>query len=309
VNTTARQPGRQSTLRLVAVVTTLCGGVASGGELPVRLTLQQPGDLPFSSEQLVTAVEARLPVVRAADAVAAPVRVQPAGTLGAVVVETAAGRLEVAVGGRQPTEAARLVALAIVDVTRPPPSAAVVTKAKAALAGPGAGSAALFGVALVPGLSVGLNGRAASLEPTADLVLGLRHRGDTTAPATTWGLGLSLGFARATAPWRDHELALSTFPARLGPRVRWHQLELGAGAAARMYGTTGLDGGWGTLLGGFATVGISGALAGGVRWTALAACDVYREKVVFRAAGDPVMTAGPFIFWLGVGARWQGGAS
>lgn len=273
----------------------------------MRLTLHQPGDLPFSSEQLVMAVEARLPVVRAADTVAAPVRVQPAGTLGAVVVETAAGRLEVAVGGRQPTEAARLVALAIVDVTRPPPSAAVVTKA--APGAPAAGRAALFGVAVVPGLSVGLNGRTASFEPTADLVLALGQRGNTTATATIWGLGLSLGFARATAPWRDHELALSTFPARLGPRVRWHQLELGAGAAARMYSTTGLDGGWGTLLGGFATVGISGALAGGVRWTALAACDVYREKVVFRAAGDPVMTAGPFVFWLGVGARWQGGAS
>jgi hypothetical protein len=42
---------------------------------------------------------------------------------------------------------------------------------------------------------------------------------------------------------------------------------------------------------------------------AMAAGDAYRETVVFRAEGQPLLTTGRFVLWLGLGARFGGGWS
>jgi hypothetical protein len=307
---------RRSAALLLAVAAGLTSAGADGGDGAVRVELTGDGALPFSSAQLLAAVEARLPLTRAPDAAATTVRISAGPGAGRVLVAAPFAQLDVLVAGQDAPEAARLVALAIVDVTRAPPPVPepvaavpaptpVVTPTAtvtAAASAPRRGSP--FAVALYPGVSTGLGGSVISFEPTVDLSLAVGR-----AAKAPWRIGLSAGYARTSATWNDQDFTLSTLPLRLGPRWRWRWLELGAGAAARLYDTGGLDGGRGTLLGGYASLGAGGPLAGLFQWTAAAVCDGYREKVIFRAAGEPVLTAGPFVFWLGVGARWGGGAS
>ncbi|HVR63461.1 MAG TPA: hypothetical protein VMU50_16285 [Polyangia bacterium] len=295
----------------LAAAAALVGAAAMGattahaGDPPIRLAIDGDTELPFSSDELRAAVDARLPLARGAgDADAVLVRVSPARTPGRVLVAGIAATVDVPTAGKPPAEAARLVALAVVDVTRAAPRApdAAATIAARPPAAPAARVGGRFAAALYPGASTGLGGGAIAFEPTADLSLGLGGAG------SVWRLGLSVGFARASASWMDSTFTLSTLPLRLGARWRWRRIELGGGAVARLYDTGGLDGGRGAMLGGFASVGTSGPLAGRIRWTVLAAGDAYREQTVFRAAGQPVLSSGPLVFWLGVGAAF-GGAS
>ena len=216
--------------------------------------------------------------------------------------------VDVLVAGKDASEAARLVALAVVDISRPlPAEPAAIARAMPSIDHAQAGPAARAGrvsVALLPGFSAGLGGREITFEPTGELALRLG-----ASPDAPFSVAASFGFARTGAAWKDRTFTLSTFPVRLGPRWRWQRLELGAGGTARLYDTSGLDGGRGALLGGFVSVGTSGALARGWRWTAMAAGDAYRETVLFHADGQPLLTTGRFVLWLGLGARFGGGAS
>jgi hypothetical protein len=290
-----------------ALTSTLASPPVSAAEPAVRLDIQRAAELPFPQEVLLGAVEARLPVTRNTDATASAVRVAPGDSAGMVVVTGANGQQEVLVADKEATEAARLVALAVVDVSRPLPAEAPPTVSRALTPDatpPAAHRAWRLSAAVLPGVSLGLDGRAIAFEPTGELAL---HIG--AAVNAPFSVGLSLGFARTGATWKDQAFTLSTLPLRLGPRWRWRRLEVGAGGTARLYDTAGLDGGRGALLGGFATVGTSGALGRGWQWMAMAAGDAYRETVVFRAEGQPLLTTGRFVLWLGLGARFGGGWS
>jgi hypothetical protein len=289
---------------------------ARADEAAVRVNLDRPSELPFSPEQLLAAVDARVPLARTPDAPAIDVRIGPAAESDRVRVASQTAAIDVPVAGKDALEAARLVALAVVDLTRaPPPDAAtavVVAAPSKAPANDNHASAARLAsdqsaghlsAALYPGFSVGLGGGSLNFEPTADLAWRL---GAGRGP---WAVGLSVGFARVSAPWKDTSFTLSTLPLRLGPRFRWRWVEVGAGGAARLYDTAGLDGGNGAMLGGYATIGAAGRLADHWQWTAIAGGDAYREKIIFRAAGQSVLTAGPLVFWVGLGARWTGGTS
>lgn len=302
-----RASGRRAAAALIGAAT-IGLGAARAADTAVRVTVERAAGLPFSTEALLAAVDARLPLAQdAGQTRAIDVRVSPAETPGRVLVSAPAATVDVLTDGKAPAEAARLVALAIVDVTRaaaPAPTAAPPA-AVLSVAAPPAASArgSRLAAALYPGVSAGLGGSAINFEPTADLSLAVGGAG------SPWRLGLSAGFARASAPWMDRSFTLATLPLRLGTRCQWRRLELGGGAVARLYDTGGLDGGRGAMLGGFASVGTSGPLGGRWRWTVVAAGDAYSDKTVFRAGGMPVLTAGPFIFWLGVGARFGGGPS
>ena len=293
---------------MAALAATLAADRVFAAETAVRLEVEGAADLPFSSEVLLAAVEARLPLTRNPDPSATAVRIAPGQIAGRVVVSGSTGQQDVLVAGKEAREAARLVALAVVDVSRPLPAEPVaIARAMPPVDYTRAGDPARGGrvsAAILPGLSVGLDGREVTFEPTGELAL--RIGAATDGP---FSVAASFGFARTGAAWKDRTFTLSTFPVRLGPRWRWRQVELGAGGTARLYDTSGLDGGWGALLGGFASVGTSGALARGWRWTAMAAGDAYRETVLFRADGQPLLTTGRFVLWLGLGARFGGGAS
>lgn len=294
---------------------------AAGQDTPVRLIIPPGAPLPFSAGELQSAVQARLPVATSDETTATPVRVAPGLAVDAVSVSVADGRQDVWVAGKGAAEAARLVALAVVDLTRPPPAPALEAAAIGAAEGAVLRKPASpplsprtpmprLTLGLFPGLSSGLGGGVAAFEPTLELTVA-RARSGTGAGVgeSGWALALSAGYARTSAAWRTQEFRLTTLPVRLGARWTWRALEVTGGGAARVYDTGGLDGGRGALLGGFASVGASGPIGRGVRWAALAGCDLYQEKLVFRAAGTPVLSTGPLIIWLGVGARWGGGAS
>jgi len=311
-----RRAARPWVAPVLTVVALLASAGARGDEAPVRVSLDRPAELPFSSEQLLAAIDARVPVARAPDASAVQVRIGPGATAGRVQVVTTSAAVEVPVDGKQPPEAARLVALAVVDVTRASLNGTDSRSAETIVAAPNApandnGARAVpaapgqerFSAALYPGLSTGLGGGAVAFEPSLGLSLRL---GGALSP---WAGALGVGFAQVSAPWSDRTFTLSTLPVRLGARWRWRRWEAGAGGALRLYDTGGLDGGRGTMQGGYASLGAWGRLTDRWQWTAVAGADAYREKTIFRAAGAPVLTTGPLVFWLGVGARWTGGAS
>jgi hypothetical protein len=274
--------------------------------LAVRLTVAEAG-LPFSPGELESAVQARLPVIRGDGAATdVTVAVAPAPDADTIVV-TSGRRLEaVAVAGKRPVEAARLVALAVVAVARPAAPEPVVSDAvaglgnEAALAASAAtpSSASSWEIGAATGVSFGLAGARGSFEPTLELAWAplARH--------PDWQIAAGLGFARAEVTWNQRPFELDTFPARLGVRHRWRFVTAGAGPVVRFYRTGGLEGGAGSMLGGFASLGGVLPLGSHLRATATLACDVNAEQLVFRAAGAPVLTVGPFIPWLGLGLIW-----
>jgi hypothetical protein len=263
----------------------------------VRLELQDGGPLPFSAAQLEGAVAARLPVARPG-ADAQTVRISPDLEGGRVVVTSSRRQQDVPLVGKSAPEAARLVALAVVDVLRPEPSEGLAPTSPAATVSDTVivrdRDRAGLTVALLPGVSVGLDGRALTFEPVLDLAL---------ARAGGGGWGLALGYGRAAAAVSGRRFTLDTLPVRLGPRWRWRIVELGGGAVVRLYRTGGLDGGSGAMAGGYASVAASFDLGRGLRGQVTASCDAHAERVVFRAAKASVVTTGPFIAWMGLGLR------
>jgi hypothetical protein len=302
-------------------------GLAVGGparaaddEDRVRLALPVAG-LPFSSTDLESAVQTRLALVRDGGP-ATEVTVTPTPTPGSIMVISARRLEEVSVAGKSPDEAARLVALAVVAVVRPagPAEATAFGGGDAGPAGvPGLAARATagtgpargsFSLAAATGIAFRLAGDAATSESTIE---GAWAWGTTDgAGRRPWQIALGLGFARARVNWSDRAIGgapaggfdLDTFPVRLGLRHRWGFLVAGAGPVLRLFRTGGIDEGTGAVAGGFAQLGADVALGHGFRATATAACDLDSERLVFRAAGQPVLTAGPLIPWLGLGLAW-----
>jgi hypothetical protein len=282
------------------------GAAARAAEPAIRVDVERSSELPFSSAELLAAIDARVRIAQGApDERVVLVHVGPAERPGQVAVAAMAATVDVLTDGKPPAEAARLVALAVVDLTRaepPTPGETLVVAASAAPVEPVARSGGVgFGVAFYPGASAGLGG-GVSFEPTLDLSASVGG-----GVGSTWRVGVSVGFASASAPWIDRSFTLSTVPVRSGVRWRWRRLEIGGGAVARLYRTAGLDGGEGVMWGGFGSVATSGALAARWRWTVMAAGDVYSDRMVFRAAGQTLLTSGPFVAWLGAGALFGGG--
>jgi hypothetical protein len=280
----------------------------------VRLALPATG-LPFSPADLELAVQARLTLVRG-DGPATPVVIAPSPATGTVVVTSARRLEEVTVAGKSATEAARLVALAVVAVVRPAAidSAASFAGETTGLAdqsrdGHPAPGRERWSVGAATGVSLGLRDGGVTFEPLIEGAWSWgAPAGAAPGGAGPWQIALGLGFARAQVAWSDRDLrgnfVLDTFPVRVGLRRRWQFLTVGAGPVVRLFRTSGLDGGGGAVAGGYASVGTDLALGGGLRATVTLSGDVDSQRLVFRAAGMELLTAGPFIPWLGVGLRW-----
>jgi hypothetical protein len=284
----------------------------------VRLAMPVAG-LPFSSADLESAVQTRLALVRDGGP-ATEVTVTPTPTPGNVMVISARRLEEISVAGKSADEAARLVALAIVAVVRPPTTGDATAftdngssanvpglAARATGAAPASGS---FSLAAATGIAFGLVEGAATSE---SMIEGGWSWGRADgAGRRPWQLALGVGFARARVAWNDRAIGgtpaggfdLDTFPVRLGLRRRWGFLVAGAGPVLRLFRTSGFDSGSGAVAGGYASLGADMALGRGFRATATASCDLDSERLVFRAAGQPVLTAGPVIAWLGLGLAW-----
>jgi hypothetical protein len=278
----------------------------------VRLSLPNAG-LPFSPGDLEAAVEARLAVARDGGP-ATEVTVTPTPTPGTVVVMSARRLEEVAVAGKSPVEAARLVALAIVAVVRPAISVdrglvaqeggdAVENSLELRAGRAGAAAPSRFTVAAATGLSLGLREGSASSESLIEAAWSWGAAvGDGGSALRPWQIAVGLGFARASAD--GVAFALDSYPLRLGLRRRWRFLVAGAGPVVRRFHTRGLDDKSGGVAGGFGSLAADVALGAGFRATATISCDVHSERLVFRTAGKTVLTTAPVIPWLGIGLSW-----
>jgi hypothetical protein len=283
---------------------------ASAPAAAVRLDVQDAATLPFTPELLEAAVEARQPVARGAEVGAAPAVVVRSLGAGWVVIEGGARRQQLAVHGRAAPEAARLVALAVLDVLRPelsltPPAAApaatVARTAPPPPTGPGDRRRGLD-LSLLPGASFGFDSGAASFEPTAALTWwsGYQLVGGAT------GLTAEVAFNRAAAQVNRRQLTLDTLPVRLGARWGRRWFDAGGGIVLRSYRTGGLDGGSGAVPGGFLSVRAGVPLGRGLRALAALSCDLVTQRLDFRAAGLTMMSTRHAIPWLGLGLAWQG---
>jgi hypothetical protein len=283
---------------------------ASAPAAAVRLVVQDAATLPFTPALLEAAVEARQPVARGAAAAAAPAVVVRSLGAGWVAIEGSSRRQQLAVHGRAAPEAARLVALAVLDVLRPElslappaaaPAAAVARTAPPVPTAPG-GRRHGLDLSLLPGASFGFDSGAASFEPTAALTWWSGHQ---LAGGNT-GLTAELAFNRAAAHIDQRRFTLDTLPARLGARWGRRWFDAGGGLVLRSYRTGGLDGGSGAVPGGFLSMRAGASLGRGVRALAALSCDLVTQRLDFRAAGLTMMSTRHAIPWLGLGLAWQG---
>jgi hypothetical protein len=248
-------------------------------------------------------------------------------------VRTAARRRSVALGESQGIEAARLVALAVVDVVRPLIGPARPTPGRAAVAASGEGG--LEAAARVrPVAEAAADARArhradqASAEPNARLSLALLsvvNRGSTSAGfamepmaevawrlggtaangGASFGVAAQAGYGRGLGRVSGHELVLHFFPGRAGVWAQRGWWGLAAGAATRSYLTSGLDGGSGVLWGGFLSARASLDVGGGFSVLATGGTDLHPNGVDFRVKGRSLLSTGRVVPWLGLGVLWR----
>jgi hypothetical protein len=272
-----------------ATILAVALGVATpAGGRQAQVRLEQGAGLPFDESELVEAVALRAPAQAAANGVVT-VAVTPSGP-GRVAIDTGGRRIEAEVGPRTGREAARLVALLVIDVSLP--SLALAEERGA----PAPGRLSLFAT---PCLNFGLSDAGVSFEPT----LGMQWR-----LADRLGLVLSLGYARALAVDRAgaRVLTFDTVPLRAGLAWSVGSFGLQAGLLARGFRAAGVVAALGTRQGGWAAASWSLPLRGALRPFAIVALDAYAEKLRLDRAGRPMLSAGYLAPWAGLGLAWNG---
>jgi hypothetical protein len=306
------------------------GATAPGSAPPVFLDVRLEGAaLSFSAAELAAAVGLRLTLAPAAAVGATPV-VVTSPSPGQVAIASGWRRRAIDVAGAPAAEAARLVALMIVDLVRPEvalpapasipgPPPAVPAPAAADTPPPAAASAVVAArraplpspaaprlpprltLAAAMGIATGTTDAGASASPTVEarLALGSRAR-----------LVLAAAFDRAEALVRDGQmqstLAVTTLPVRLGVGARLGFVELRAGGLVRTYLASGLASRGGAVGGMFAAVAVELPLGSALVPFGVLGVDVHPQAVAFQFAGQTVLELGRFAPWLAVGLAWRG---
>jgi hypothetical protein len=267
----------------------ICPALVTLAAAPVRaqpaVRLEQAAGLPFEERELVDAV-----ALRAVVSPRAPLTVAVApGGPGRVTIGSAGRRAEAQVGARTGPAAARLVALLVVDVSRP-----ALALDEKPLGAPGH-----LAVFVMPCLNFGLSDAGASLEPNAGVTW---RAGDSLA------LLLSLGFARARAVDRagNQVMTFDTVPLRAG--VAWMRgpVALQGGLMARGYRAAAATSALGARTGAWLAAAWSFP-AGAWRPFLMVALDGHTERLRLERGGQAILSAGYLAPWAGVGLAWSGG--
>jgi hypothetical protein len=284
----------------------------------VKLVLL-PG-LPFTDRDLRAATELRVSVGGVEDVAATEVTVASAGP-GRVTIATAARSRDVFLGARAGAEAARLVAVLIVDMlgehpTLPTlPTAPVQTAARdepeaTAKAGDSTTNAAAtataaasprtlrrLSVAAFSSVNLALTDAGPSFEPSATLAWSL-------SPA--WRVSLSVGYAQARAldPTGAELVSFRTVPVRAGVGYGYRWLELAAGPLGRAYWTSGVGNTRGMAFGGWLALRASLPVRWAIRPSLIGGIDARVERLELRAAGRSLISAGYVSPWIGIGIGW-----
>jgi hypothetical protein len=280
-----RRASRAGTALGVVLLHLALAARADGRQPPLRL--DQAAGLPFERDELAEAVALRAPLT-AESAGAVTVAITSGGP-GRVAIGSGGRRVEAEVGNRTGREAARLVALLVIDVSRSAPA-----EEEAAEVAP-----ARLSLFLAPSLNFGLSDAGVSLEPA----LGLQWR-----LAGPLGLVLSLGYARAQAVDRGgaRVMTFDSVPIRAGLVRALGPFGLQAGLLVRGFRASAAVSTLGARQGGWAAATWSLPLKGTLRPFAIVALDAYTERLRLDRAGRPVLSAGYLAPWAGLGLAWTG---
>jgi hypothetical protein len=306
------------------------GGVAlvaaagvGGAAVRLAVKLNSPV-VPFTEAELAAAVARRIEVAAAGDD-AVDVSVT---SLGQWWVEVASGgrRRQVDVGGLAGPDAARLVALMVVDLGRAetvlpslaaPGAASTATAtaratATAAMPAPAPAPVARSGGRLAVAGLVGMGVRTTDAGPgvatALELAVGVGERAR---------LSLSVGFERAEAiiqeqqrPATSASLTMTMFPAHAGVGLRlggW--LEVRAGAAVRPYLVRGLQTGSDVVWGGFLALVGELPARGPVTAVGFVGLDVQGQpRAYLLADGQRLLAMHTLAPFVAVGVVWRGRA-
>jgi hypothetical protein len=233
---------------------------------------------------------------------------------GVVEARTRDRRRVVELGPLRGPEAARLVAVAVLDVLRPPAtstlpdseaparradSASDATRLSAQAPAPVAPGARLR-LALGAALNRGATSAGFALEPTAAAALALGALG-----ASQLGLGFEIGYGQGRGQVSTKTFVVHMIPLRLCAFAARGRYTVTAGALLRPYFSSGWGGENGTLAGG--TFSAEGRWPVQRSWatTLAAGLDLPGNAVDFHVGGLSLLRTGRVVPWLRAGMSWR----
>jgi hypothetical protein len=246
------------------------------------------GPLPFSRAELEGALRARRPLLGVLSSV--EVRAEDSGRS---LVRVGTAERELDWNGRTGEEAARLVAVLVLDLARA--DAPMIVRSPAASASSG-GASRPIRVGLTLESPFDQDGVDAHLQPTLDLAV------DMTSGVAAF---VTAGYRRVAAATSAGALDMDEFPLRAGLAYGRRWLELRLCALARPYTVGGAGTHRGTIWG--------GGVAAAMRWPVrrrlavvlAAGLDVSRSRVLFSIDQQPVLSTAWIAPWLGAGLAWE----
>jgi hypothetical protein len=271
----------------LAWVPSVATAVAPGAGVQWRFPDGQPP--PFTRQELESAVDIRRPGGDGAVAVG-----WDDGGGGTIEASSGSRRRQVTLGDAQGPDAARLVALAVVDVLRPLPELELAAPVDRS---PRPGGLPMA-VAVLAALNRGATSAGFALEPSL--------RGG-------WGRGrlavaAEVGYGQGRGRADRQTLVLHMIPARLSLQVRQGHWALQAGGLWRWYWIRGLAGGaggaWGTLYGGHLALERSFGLTARIGALVAVGVDVHANAVDLRVRGQSLMRSGRVAPMARLGLSW-----
>jgi hypothetical protein len=284
------------------------GAGAWAAEPPaIAVDLPAAEPLPFTSAELASAVDPRL--ADAGGTAPGPISLVWVGP-DVLEVRAPARRRAVELGGARGAAAARLVALAIVDVVRPQGGGAIAAPAAdpgtaqviaAAPAAPRAPDGSALALAAWTAVNATATSAGLSLEPMVEAAWRL---GGDDGQAGGQGVAAQVGYGVGRGVVGGTRFTLHFVPARLGAWAQRGRWRVGGGLSARPYVTAGLDGGAGVLWGGHVDGRATFALGRGFAVLAIAGLEANATAVDFRVGGRSLLRTGRLVPWAGAGLSW-----
>jgi hypothetical protein len=301
----------------IALLTGAASAAAAPAQ-PIYLSVSERAELPFTREELLEAVSIRAPVAAMVDPTAFIVAVE--ATPEGVQVRSASRAETLSVEGRVGKEAARVVALVVVDLWREPVNAPAAPTTPAIVAP--ASSEGRLSIAVTAGNQLQLTNAWPDWELGASATV-RRLRG-------RWLAAFQTGYSRATST--DDPVVRNTFappvvlhtvPVRLGLGRPWRYGTWAAGPLVRVYFARGSDSGPdtatsenGALPGAFAAASTRLGIGGPWALAFSVGLEVYPLTREIKRAGVElppnrnrrfvyVLETNHFAPWLSAGIQWR----
>jgi hypothetical protein len=270
----------------LTVAVLLAPSAGNGAQADVKIVCSGP--LPFSRAELAGALRARQPLLGVLSSV--EVRAEDSGR---TVVRVGGAERDVDWSGRTGEEAARLVAVLVLDLARADTPMTAPSQPSSASAG-GTGRAVRLGVTLKSPFDQ--EGVVARLEPTLDLAVDV-----------TWGVAafVAAGYRRVSAATDAGALEMDQVPLRAGLAYGRRWLELRLCAVARPYAVAGAGAHRGTIWGGGVSAAMRWPVTRRLAMVLAAGLDVSRSRMLFSIDQQPVLSTAWAAPWLGAGLAWE----